>query len=374
MARSSDTVTRPSLGTWFGRLLARSDVQSLAMRLPVTRWMARRDGQEIFEVVQGFVSSQVLVALVALDIFDHLADGPMTARHLAHRLGVNANRLAVFLHAGAALGFLRVHRGDRYGLSRKGAALRGVPGLADMILHHRALYRDLESPESFLRNGSETELSGFWPYVGDAAQIGAEQAERYSLLMARSQRLVAEDTLRQVRLKNVRHLLDIGGGSGAFLAEVAQRYPAPRLTLFDLPQTRSAAQSYLEGVGQSDRITCTSGSFARDPLPAGADAISLIRVLYDHDDETVHRLFAKVFDALPPGGRLIISEPMSGGDHPDPITDVYFAIYTLAMGTGKTRSAAQISELLAASGFVQIAHPKPLRRYITSVVTAIKPG
>jgi demethylspheroidene O-methyltransferase len=64
---------------------------------------------------------------------------------------------------------------------------------------------------------------------------------------------------------------------------------------------------------------------------------------------------------------------MSGGDRPDAITDTYFALYTLAMGTGRTRSAARIGELLAAAGFVRIASHPGTRPYITSVVTALTP-
>ncbi len=374
MGRSPDVARPFSISTKLGRLLARADVQSFAMRLPIARWFAKRDGAEIFDIIQGFVSSQVLVALVEFELFDRLTDGPKPVRQLAHETGVKAERLLVFLQAGAALGILRRRRDGRFGLARKGAALRGVPGLTDMIRHHRVLYRDLEDPVSFLRGDARTELSEFWPYVHNATNVGRDEADRYSLLMARSQRLVAEDTLRKVSLNGIRHLVDVGGGSGAFLAEVARRYPNMLLTLFDLPETRDAADAYLFSVGLSDRISCVGGSFRSDPFPTGADAISLIRVLYDHDDATVQDLLSKVFEALPPGGRVIVSEPMSGGDHPDPITDVYFAIYTLAMGTGKTRSAMQIGALLEQAGFVDVTSLTPLRSYITSAVTASKPS
>jgi demethylspheroidene O-methyltransferase len=105
-------------------------------------------------------------------------------------------------------------------------------------------------------------------------------------------------------------------------------------------------------------------------LPQGADAISLVRVLYDHSDETVLALLASVRRSLAKGGRLIISEPMSGGGRPDPITDTYFAFYTLAMGTGRTRSAARIAELLGQAGFSGIRSIPGIRPYITSVVIA----
>jgi demethylspheroidene O-methyltransferase len=108
-------------------------------------------------------------------------------------------------------------------------------------------------------------------------------------------------------------------------------------------------------------------------LPAGADVISLVRVLYDHSDDTVCALLAKVFAALPPGGRVLIIEPMSGGARPDPQTDVYFSVYTLAMQTGQTRSAARISALLSEAGFSKISREHADRRFITCILTASKP-
>ncbi|MDO8884439.1 methyltransferase, partial [Pseudotabrizicola sp.] len=72
----------------------------------------------------------------------------------------------------------------------------------------------------------------------------------------------------------------------------------------------------------------------------------------------------------PPGGRVIISEPMSGGARPDPATDVYFAVYTLAMQTGRTRSAADIADLLAAAGFTAVRSLPGPRPYVTSAITA----
>ena len=130
------------------------------------------------------------------------------------------------------------------------------------------------------------------------------------------------------------------------------------------------AQAQLAQVGLEARVTLRPGSFRDEALPQGADAISLVRVLYDHDDSTVARLLAAVYAALPAGGRLVVSEPMSGGDRPDPATDVYFAVYTLAMQTGRTRSAADIAQRLGNAGFSVDPPRAAPRPFITSVVTA----
>jgi demethylspheroidene O-methyltransferase len=120
-------------------------------------------------------------------------------------------------------------------------------------------------------------------------------------------------------------------------------------------------------------VTLCPGDFRADPFPTEADTISLIRVLYDHADPSVEALVAKVFKALPSGGRIVVSEPMSGGKNPDPATDVYFAIYTLAMRTGRTRSAQEIATVLRGAGFTGLQLLPGDRPFVTSVVTGRKP-
>ncbi|MEO0751773.1 MAG: methyltransferase [Pseudomonadota bacterium] len=360
-------------GGWLNRLVAKPAFQDWANRLPISRGFARRDGAEIFDILQGFVASQVLSALIEMGLLQRLLDGPQTPRAVGHSLSIPEDRMADLLQAGAALGLLKRRRDGRFGLARKGAAILGVPGLEDMIRHNRAFYADMADPEKLLRGEGPTQLEQFWPYVfGGKDGMSAEAAERYSDLMARSQVLVAADTLRMVSLKGVECLLDVGGGSGAFLAAALRSQNALKAMWVDLPDVAPAAEAHLGKTGLMERVTLHPGSFRDASLPKGADAISLIRVLYDHADDTVRDLLAKVHAALPEGGRLIISEPMSGGQRPERAGDVYFAFYTMAMGTGRARSQARVIELAAEAGFSDLKAPKPLRPFVTSVVTGVK--
>ncbi|MBW4708314.1 methyltransferase domain-containing protein [Roseobacter sp. YSTF-M11] len=362
-------------GGWLNRLVARPGFQSWASRFPLTRGQAHRDGAALFDIVQGFVQSQVLMALVELDILRRLRGGPQSVEGLGRATNIPPDRMRVLLQAAAALQLLKRDRTGRYVLARRGAALMGVPGLEAMIRHHRAFYADLADPVELLRGPERTELSEFWPYVfGARGDIDPAVAETYSDLMAQSQKLVAEDTLRAVSFRQTRHLLDIGGGTGAFLEAVGRAAPSLQMTLFDLPQVVLPAQTRFAAAGMAARVTIRPGSFRDDPLPEGADAISLIRVLYDHADDTVAALLRAVFDALPAGGRLVVSEPMGGGASPDVAGDVYFAFYTMAMQTGRARSAAEISALCRAAGFTNIKCPRPARSFVTRVLTAQKPG
>lgn len=363
----------PRLTGWFHRLIAKPSFQTWASRFPLTRGIARREGAEMFDIVAGFVQSQVLMAVVELRLLHRLMEAPRDVAGLALEARITPERMVILVQAASALGLIRQQRDGRYALARKGAALLGVPGLEAMVLHHRAFYRDMEDPVALLRGEVETELADFWPYVfGARGDVDPAVTQTYSDLMADSQGLVAQDTLRMVDLRDVTCLLDVGGGSGAFLLAVAEAYPALDLKLFDLPDVVPGAMARLAAAGQGDRLSVYGGSFRSDSLPAGADAISLIRVLYDHADDTVHALLSKIYDTLPVGGQLIISEPMSGGQNPERAGDVYFAFYTMAMRTGKTRSAKDIATLCAACGFEQIKTPKARRPFVTSVVTCVK--
>lgn len=362
----------PDLSERWTRLIAAPGFQSWAAGFPLMRWLVRREGAALFDVLAGFCHSQILMALVQFDLPAILLDRPQGAASLAARCGVPEERMAILLRAGQALKLLRRKRSGVYALTRRGAALAGAPGLTQMIRHHDVLYRDLADPAAFFRGEVETELADFWPYVFGGA-LPADVAATYSDLMAQSQLLVAQDTLRAVSLRGVQRLMDVGGGSGAFLEAVGQRVRDTALILHDLPEVAPAAAARFAGNGMGDRLTVHAGSFKTDSLPAGADAISLIRVLYDHGDDTVRDLLTKCHAALTPGGRLIVSEPMSGGSRPDRTTDTYFALYTLAMRTGKTRSADEITGLLKGVGFSEVTVHAARRPFVTQVIEAVRP-
>ena len=342
-------------------------------KVPGLRHIARAEGSALFDIVQGFVQSQALLALVELRVLHRLAEGPAPLAALAGPAGVPAERMAILCKAGAGLGLMAERRGI-WRLTVRGAAFLAVPGLEAMVRHHPVLYRDLADPVAFFRGETQPELAGFWPYVfGAGGAADPELAARYSALMADSQGLVAADTLGLVDLSGVRRLMDVGGGTGAFLAAVGAAHPTLEMVLFDLPAVVPGAEARFASAGVRGRVEIVPGSFRDDPLPQGADAISLVRVLYDHADSTVAQLLRAVHAALPAGGRVIVSEPMSGGDAPDPATDVYFSVYTLAMQTGRTRSGAEIQRLLENAGFADCRSHRGFRPFVTSVVTGVKP-
>ena len=83
-------------------------------------------------------------------------------------------------------------------------------------------------------------------------------------------------------------------------------------------------------------------------------------------------LLMKIYDALSPGGQLIISEPMAGNDTPTRSGDAYFGFYTLAMTSGKPRSKNEHFKVLKKSGFMQLKFLQGTNDFVTSVIIAKK--
>ncbi len=349
--------------------------QDWAASFPPTRAFARAEAANLYDIVSGFVYSQTLLACVELDVFRILAPGPLALDDLSERIGLAPERAERLAQAAASLRLLVRDGQGGYALGPLGAALLGAPGLSEMVRHHALFYRDLADPVALLRDAADPELQRFWAYVGgrQSDDLPPEVAASYSRLMTSSQAMVAAETLSAVSLKGVRRLLDVGGGEGAFLEAALRRVPGLTGTVFDLPAVATRAEARLSAVGLAARTTVAGGSFRTDALPQGADMISLIRVLYDHDDADVADLLSRVHAALPAGGRLLLSEPMSGGDRPSRSGDAYFGFYTLAMSTGRPRSVARHSETLRAAGFIAVTSHPTRQRFVTSVVTARKP-
>jgi demethylspheroidene O-methyltransferase len=345
---------RDKLLCWRDRLLADPSFQRWAIGFPLTRKIAERRAQSLFDLCAGFVYSQILFACVQLRLFEILAERPHTALELSRRLSLPQKAATRLLNAAASLGLSERRSRDRYGLGALGAALLGNPSIATLVKHHACLYNDLRDPVSLLRGKSPaTALSEFWPYATTERPQGLEahQVARYSALMSASQSLIADDVLDSWPFDRHRRLLDVGGGEGAFLIAAAARAPSLQLALYDLPAVADLARIRITAAGVADRTAVAGGNFFDQDLPAGADIITLIRVLHDHDDADAGVLLRNVRRALPDDGVLLIAEPMPGLANTDIIGDAYFGFYLLAMGSGRARSTQELSGLLLGAGF-----------------------
>lgn len=329
------------------RVLSSPRFHRMAAATPFSRWIARQRSRQLFDLVAGFVYSQVTTAFVQLGLPAYLRPGARNLPEIASQTGLPADAADRLLRAAAALGLAERVAPDRWALGEAGAALAGTRGVAEMVAHHRALYDDLADPVALLRRGrGGGALSGYWPYAEGKGAAPTAASGTYSALMAASQPMVAEQVLDAWNFGRHRCLLDVGGGEGAFLEAVGARYPALDRMLFDLPPVAERARHRLGAA-----VAVHAGSFRDDPLPAGADIISLVRVLHDHDDAVVMGILRRAHAALPTGGTLLIAEPMAEMRGVEPAGDAYFGLYLWAMGTGRPRAPAELAAMLTTAGF-----------------------
>ena len=362
---------RERLRSWRDRLLSNPRFQRWSLANPLTRGLARRKSRAMLDLCAGFVYSQILFACVQLRLFETLREGPLGLDELAERLSLSLDATRRLLDAASSLSLTQRRGADRYGLGELGAALLGNPPALALIAHQPLLYADLSDPVALLRGARAAALARYWPYSASPfpSALGNEEVAAYSALMAASQPLVAQVALAAYPIGKHRRLMDVGGGEGVFLAAAGAAAPTLELALFDLPAVVERARARLQAAGLDARTQFHAGDFLKDPLPSGADLISLIRIVHDHDDLSALALLRNVRSALAEGGALLIIEALSGAPGAEPL-DAYYGFYTLAMGRGRPRSYEEIATLLRRAGFSKTRLARANLPVVASVVVA----
>jgi demethylspheroidene O-methyltransferase len=342
------------LRLWRNRQIASPRFRDFIARLPLLRHIANRKANRIFRLTTGFVHTQILSACVQLGLIEALEGKLLSTVAIARRCGTPSEPMRLLLDQARRLDLVVSVAPDLWMLTDAGTVLAADRGLREMITHHDMLYRDLADPVAFWRGDhGETELRRYWAYVrgSDPAMIGHEEAVPYSALMRESQAMLADCILASHDFGRYRSVLDVGGGEGAFLGALGKRHPSLRLALFDLPAVTHLATRHLQEQGMLSRCTLHSGDFTVDAIPADHDCVTLVRILCDHDDDRVLNILNNLHRHLAAGTHLVVAEAMAGEAEGANLAAIYFGTYFAAMGSGRCRTAREIIELLARSGF-----------------------
>ncbi|MEP6779482.1 MAG: methyltransferase [Gemmatimonadaceae bacterium] len=350
----------PIEGTWLDRALAWRDrligsagFQRWAARFPLTRPVAHKRSRELFDLMAGFVYSQVLRACVDLDLFSLLVKSPLTLEAIATKTAVPLYSLDRLVSAAVALRLLERRTEGRVGLGSLGAPLANNEALRALVTHHALLYEDLRRPVELLRSRgqAETALGRYYPYAAPDSAPAASEVAPYSALMSATAGPLITEVLDAYSFNSHRAVLDVGGGEGRFARALSERWPHLAVTVFDLPAVADRAQQANNAA--NSKVAVEGGDFRSSRLPIGFDVVTLVRILLDHDDATVLQLLRRVRAALPIGGRLLIVEPMSGMRGARNVGDAYFALYLFAMGKGRARSFGDLEKLCVLAGFAR---------------------
>ena len=149
-------------------------------------------------------------------------------------------------------------------------------------------------------------------------------------------------------------MLDVGGGSGQLSQQIGLRYPHLRGIVMDLPAVLKLADEDIAANGLTERFRTEAADLFAGPYPAGADVITLSRILHDWNDDNCRRILGHCFDALPASGVLLIGENLLYNDFSGKTvcSELYSLFMLIACESGaRERSESEHRALLDRAGF-----------------------
>jgi SAM-dependent methyltransferase len=148
--------------------------------------------------------------------------------------------------------------------------------------------------------------------------------------------------------ETVRSVVDVGGGTGAMLAEILHKWPHIQGTLVDLPRTVALARETFEAAGVAERVTTVGQSFF-EPLPAGADVHLLRGILNDWPDREATMILRRCAEAARSDGRVVVLKGIWPEEAPRGLT-----IEMVLLG-GKQRTVGEFGKLAREAGLKVVA-------------------
>jgi predicted transcriptional regulator len=288
-----------------------------------------------------------------LGIADILARGPADSARLAAESGCNADALARLLRALAASGVFAQTTDGAWQLTELGETL-----CADSSASCReaALYWGLDSIRSawdYLEHTIRTGEPAF-----DRANRGSffehmeavpNDGNLFDAFITRNQNRRAATHAAAIDCGRFRHIVDVGGGEGAFLAELLKRHAHLTGTVLDLPRAAATARGTARRERLDGRMDAVEGSFFQQ-IPSGADAYILASILHDWPDEAAIRILRTCRAAMPPDASLLVFEQVLGDPNTDPLFSAESDVTMMVLLGGKERTRESFAALLEAAG------------------------
>ena len=285
---------------------------------------------------------QLLAWCEQAGIFAALAREPMPTAELAARTPLSDSGLAALLPILASLG-----------LTRRAAdgALRLTPLAREYLLAGSpyyvgtGLYWDCHEPipSHYLAEpgAAAPPPAPRWPA---AVRVAVPHSRNFAPSVAAA---------RSGAFDRVRHLVDVGGGSGVFAIPMALDHPDAHVTLVDLPDAIPAARDSLAKYGLADRIALVGMDMFRDEWSFGfCDGMFFGNVFHASGDDACRALAQNCFASLAPGGIVGVHEVVFDDGKDGPLLAALWNANMIARRReARQRTVAEIVALLESAGF-----------------------
>jgi SAM-dependent methyltransferase len=270
-------------------------------------WMAlklERAPRALVDTHASMLLARTVMAGVELNLFDAIADCPLSAEEIAVACQSAPAPTALLLDALAACGYLRFRNG-RFALTpraRPWLLNAGSSSVRDKLLLQVIEWRWLETLEEFVRSGRPLEFH---------ESMAAEERDLYHRGMRALAGVAGEEVARRVPVpRGARRMIDLGGSHGHFAAQICRRHPRLVAEVMDLPDAIATAAPLLAAEGLGDRVVHRPGDATTAELGTEQYDLVLMSNLAHHlTAEQNSDLARRVARALKPGGTFVIQEP-----------------------------------------------------------------
>ena len=301
-------------------------------------------------------------AAATLRLADHIAGGTTELKDLAAAADADPAALRRLLRYLTCRGVFAETSPGVYGLTDVGEFLRSDhPAGMWRWLNDDGMSGRMESAFSRLTHTIRTGEPGYpllygRPFYEDVA-ADSERAASFNALMADTHGAYFSEVAEAYDWSAAKNVVDVAGGTGALLAEIARAAPGVHGTVVDLPEVVAKANTEFAGQGLADRCIGVAGSIF-EPLPAGADVYLLSNILMDWNDTSAVKILTRCAEAAAPNGKVLVIQqlvdaPAEDDQDADPsellwITQMDLRLLVL-MG-GQERTLAEYEALAGQAG------------------------
>lgn len=303
----------------------------------------------IREMAYGFQDSRILLTAFELGIFTLLGREGKSSAEVAAQLKTDQRATDRLMNALCALGFLEKEAGR---FTNSAPALRflvqGRPEYMTGLLHTVHLWKTWSTLTEAVRLGKSVSVRHV-NERGDEWLVAFIDAMHY-----RASRQ-APAVVGQLDLHGVSHVLDVGGGSGAYAMAFVRARRGLRATVFDLPNVIPLTRQYIQKEGMYDAIDTVAGDYLKDDLGKGYDIVFLSAIIHSNSLEENRMLIRKCAKALNQQGRLVVQDFIMDDDRTGPASGAIFALNML-VGTdaGDTYTESEVRSFMEDAGLSRI--------------------
>jgi (2Fe-2S) ferredoxin/predicted O-methyltransferase YrrM len=304
---------------------------------------------ELNDRIRSFQESRVVLTALELDVFTAVGEGA-GAVDVATTLYIDPRATEMLLNALASLRLLVKREGVFHNSPE--TARYFTAGSRDnarpALLHTAHLWHRWSTLTACVRDGAAVAHE-------EIAGRGPDWTEAFIAAMHRNASERAPLVVRAVGAESVRHMLDVGGGSGAYSIAFARANSALRADILDLPTVGPIARRHIQEAGVADRVTVRAGDLRSGSLGEGYDLVFVSAICHMLSPAENLDLLRRCREALAPGGRIVIQDFILEPDKTSPRFAALFALNMLVGTTGgSSYSEPEYTAWLGEAGFREI--------------------